>query len=167
MKKILYVLGNLVSFLLGVIIMLVNSQLEKRKKALQPSEKNDELLKWKEFYRIFNQWLLLKQKGNGLDAYFTCRNYERIAVYGMKELGERLIDELKDTSILVVYGIDKNAKNLKKNFPMYTMQDNLPEVDIIVVTAVHYYAEIKEELNSICSYPVVSLTEVVETLRIK
>lgn len=60
------------------------------------------------FY-IFNQWLYLRQKGKQLYLFFEDNQIENIAIYGMGALGERLYDELKDSSISVRYAIDRIA----------------------------------------------------------
>lgn len=41
--------------------------------------------------------------------YFLRNGYKKITIYGMRYVGETLLDELKNSEINVVYGIDKNA----------------------------------------------------------
>lgn len=162
-KRILLLLTNTASFLLGAGGVIINNQLKERKKAILPKESNSELAKWKEFYWLFNKWLLLKQQEQSLESYFESKGYRTIAIYGLKELGLRLIDELKGSSVSVAYAIDKNAKSMKRGITMYTPQEDLPEVDAIIVTAIHYFEEIKEDLNMVCPYPIISLKEIIES----
>ena len=79
----------------------------------------------------------------------------------MSYLGERLLDELKDTGIVVRYGIDKNAQNIYADVEIKSLDDELPEVDAIVVTAVYFFDEIEEELSKRVEYPIISLEDVV------
>ena len=86
----------------------------------------------------------------------------RSAIYGMKELGERLLDELKDSEVEVKYIIDKKADMMYADVDIVTPEEPLDEVDAIVVTAIHYMDEIEEMLEQKVDYPILSLTEIVE-----
>lgn len=111
--------------------------------------------------QTFNQWLINKQEGKSLARFFEENGYRSIAVYGMSYLGERLLDELKDTGIEVRYGIDRNAENIYADIDVKGLDDELPEVDAIVVTAVYFFDEIEDELGKRVDYPVISLEDVV------
>lgn len=107
-----------------------------------------------------NQWVKVKQEGKNLADYFVSNGYHRIAVYGMSYAGETLLDELKDTSITVEYGIDKNADSIYADVDIFSMDDDLDEVDAIVVTAITFFDEIKEKLSDKVECPIISLEDV-------
>ena len=65
-----------------------------------------------ELYMAFDQWLRVRQEGKTLVEYFEKEGYKTVAIYGMKELGERLYDELQGSGITVEYIIDKNADSI-------------------------------------------------------
>lgn len=96
--------------------------------------------------------------------FFTQNSYKTVAIYGMKELGERLYDELKDSEIEVKYVIDKNADTIYADVDVIEPEDTLEDVDVIVVTAIHYFDEIEEALGAKVDYPVISLEDVVYEL---
>lgn len=110
--------------------------------------------------QMFNQWLIDKQEGKSLVSFFEDNGYKAIAIYGMSYLGERLLDELKDSGIEVKYAIDKNADNICAGIEVKNLEDDLPEVDMIVVTAVYFFDEIERQLTQLVDYPVISLEEV-------
>lgn len=110
--------------------------------------------------QMFNQWVIVKQEGKNLVKYFEDNDYKSIAIYGMSYLGERLLDELKDSGIEVKYAIDKNAENIYSEVDVKNLQDDLPKVDAIIVTAVYYYEEIEAELSGLVDYPVISLEDI-------
>jgi len=111
---------------------------------------------------VFNQWLSVRQEGRSLVSFFEDYEYKTVAVYGMSFLGERLVQELKDSNIEVKYAIDKNADNIyTEDVEVKDLSDDLPEVDVIVVTAVYFFDEIEEELCDLVNYPVISLEDVV------
>lgn len=121
----------------------------------------DKLKKMGEFYNILIQWLSIRQEGKSLVSYFTQNEYGKIAIYGMKELGERLYDELKDSEVEIKYIIDKNADAIYADVDVVTPDDPLEDVDVIVVTAVHYFDEIEMMLEQKISCPIISLEEIV------
>lgn len=112
-------------------------------KGEKQSRKN--VAKYLDLFRIMNQYVVTKQHHKELADYFEEKGYERIAVYGMSHLGQRLIDDLKDSRTQVVYGVDRRADRLTYSLPIYDPSEDLPEVDAIVVTA-YDFDEIAEVL---------------------
>ena len=111
-------------------------------------------------FLMMNQWVKVKQEGKNLVSYFEKNGYKRIAVYGMSYAGEAFIRELQDTEIEVAYGIDKNANNIFSNIDIISADDSLKDVDLIVVTAITFYDEIKEELCKKIDCPIVCLEDI-------
>lgn len=111
-------------------------------------------------FQMMNQWVHVKQEGKSLASYFEANGYKKIAVYGMSYAGETLLHELKDTKIQVLYGIDQNAKDVYVDIDILTMDDELPCVDAVVVTAITYFDEIEEKLLGKVECPVISLEDV-------
>ncbi len=130
--------------------------------------KDEMILNWKNssdkhflLYQTANNWLALKQRGLEFSSYFQRKGYHRIAVYGMGYLGQRLYDELKDSAISIVYGVDRNAQNLKCGIPVYQPDQVLWEVDAVVVTAVTYFSEVKEQISKKALCKIISLEDIV------
>ena len=111
-------------------------------------------------FLMMNQWVKVKQEGKNLSSYFEKNGYKKIAIYGMSYVGETLVDELKGTEVQVVYGIDKNADSLYAVVDVITIEDTLEEVDAIVVTAITYFGEIKEQLRAKVDCPIISLEDI-------
>lgn len=111
-------------------------------------------------FLMMNQWVKVKQEGKNLSVYFDKNNYKKIAVYGMSYAGETLIEELRGTNIEIAYAIDKNANSIYSDINVVTMEDNLEEVDAIVVTAITFFDEIEEQLQSKADCPVISLEDI-------
>lgn len=131
-------------------------QAEKRMDAY---EKDNE--KFRAFYNLLVQWMMLKNDGNKLSEYLELNQYHTIAVYGMKELGQLLVDELQDTDVSVAYIIDQNKDKIVSELPCYYPDDKLPEVDAVVVTAIYYYQEIEERMCKKIQCPIISLEDLV------
>ena len=106
------------------------------------------------------QWIKVKQQGKNVSDFLKEEGYENIAIYGMSYIGERLIDELKNTDINVVYGIDRNINFISSSIDLVSINDNLKAVDAIVVTAVTFFDEIYEELSKKIDCPIISLEDI-------
>ena len=109
---------------------------------------------------MMNQWVKIKQEGKNLSTYFENKGYKRIAIYGMSYAGETLVDELKDTGIEVVYGIDQNADSIFADIDIVTMDDTLEDVDAVVVTAITFFGEIEEKLHGKLNCSIISLEDI-------
>lgn len=158
MKKGVYaVVGSLIGVIGGVAIV---------GKFMQNviNDKGKKIDKFKSYYNMLNQWLCVKQESRNLAEYFKEKNYNKIAVYGLGEMGGRLIDELNDTEIEVVYGIDKETDNVFCDIKAYSLDDIdeiADQVDVIIVTAVFAYDEIAEKLREKIDCDIISLEDVV------
>ena len=117
--------------------------------------------KLNEFYFIMVQWIRVHNEGRSLADYFIKNSYRTVAIYGMKELGEALLQELRQRGIEVRYAIDRDADKLFVDIDIRKPDDHLDSVDAVVVTAVHYYDEIKKDLSSKMRANIVSLEDVV------
>lgn len=157
--------GSIISTILGVAVgatagaaAMAKSKEEVLVRRKQMSDKHFDL------FMLMNQWLIAKQQNKEITTYFHENNYKRIAIYGMSYVGERLCDELVQSDIEVCYAIDKRADNIYVDLDVYTVEDNLPEVDVIVVTAITYFDEISDKLAEITNIPVVSIEDIIYEL---
>ncbi len=128
----------------------------------QIQQKGEKVDKFKGYYNMLNQWLILKQQGKSLEKYFDDNQYKTIAIYGMGEMGNRLYDELKDSGVTVKYAVDKNAATTYSELDVVDPEEaTFDQVDCIVVTATFAFDEIEETLSEKVDFPVVSLEDVV------
>lgn len=146
------------STLIGAVAGAAAVEKVRGKTITQKTEKVD---KFKGYYNMLNQWLILKQEGKSLEKYFTDNGYKTIAIYGMGEMGNRLYDELKGTSVTVKYAVDKNAASTYSELDVIDPEDEYEEVDAIVVSAIFAFDEIEEMLSDKVDFPIVSLEDVV------
>lgn len=111
------------------------------------------------FYGLLVKWVKIKQKNINISSYFISEKVKHIAIYGMKELGQLLYDELINTEIHIDYVIDKNPK-IQTDSRLISPENELPEVDMIVVTAIFYYEEIRGFLQNRISARIISLLDI-------
>lgn len=124
-------------------------------------KKSEKVDKFKAYYNLLNQWLSLRQEGKTLEKYFADNNIKTIAIYGMGELGNRLFDELKNSTVTVKYAIDKNAESTYSEIEVIDPENDFEPVDAIIVTAVFAYDKIEEMLREKTDIQILSLEDVV------
>lgn len=157
MKKIVYTITFIISFILGILV----DQKKQGEKILALSEKNDRNIL---YIKMYDLWIEQKQKNKSLASFFEKKGFRRIAVYGLNGLGKRMIDELQKTGIKVEYVIDKNADKICTDIEVFSPDSELKEADAIVVAQVYYFDEIEDLLQSKVKCPIISLEDVINNL---
>lgn len=122
--------------------------------------RREDVAKYLTLFRTMNQYVVLKQHHKELSSYFEKNGYEKIAVYGMSHIGQRLIDDLEGSKVQVVYGVDKRADRMTYSLPIYAPSEKLPEVDAIVVTA-YDFDEIADELAQKVDFEILKFEDII------
>lgn len=149
-------LRTVISILIGIILGVAASGKyfsDKLDKERAMSEKHLAL------FLMMNQWIKVKQEGKNLANYLKELGYLNIAIYGISYAGKTLIDELKDSDIKVIYGIDKKLDSIDTDINLVSADDELEPVDAIVVTAITFFPEIQKKLSQKIDCQIVSLED--------
>lgn len=125
--------------------------------------KDKKIKKFNDYYKILDNWLTIKEQQRGLGIFFTKNNIKKVAIYGMGNIGKHLCWELEQNGVNIAYAIDENKMETINNLNIYTPDEPLPEVDIIIITASFAYEEIKNKLSRHIKYPIVSIEEIIES----
>lgn len=115
--------------------------------------------KFSGMFQCMRQWVRLKQEGKSIYDYFEKNNYREIAVYGKGYIGEILAKELLESTVTIKYFIDQKADKDSDGF-MVSPDNELEEVDVVVVTPVTSYGEIKRRLIKKVKCPVISIEDI-------
>ncbi len=155
----LYFFSLLVVAVLAIMQLITSCKVKKLKNII--AGKGSQIRKFEKFYWTLVNWLEIKQDGYNLAEWFYKRGYKTVAIYGAKELGERLYEELYDTDIKVLYFIDRDIKMLNNGVKVYMPTDNIEKTDVLVVTAIYYYIDIADEMSKRVNCPIVSLETII------
>ena len=104
-----------------------------------------EIQKFKLFYHVMSKWML--NGANNIVEKLAEKNVDTYIIYGYAELGRILKKQLELAGFQLLYVFDKKMMLPTDGIKFYRPQPGLPEADIIIVTAVYYYEEIKKELS--------------------
>ena len=121
-----------------------------------------ELEKYANFTYLYDIWLKNIEEGKALCSYFNRRGHERVAVYGMGMIGKHFVEQLKNTNVKVIYTIDRGVVNVNgKQYSYREANELLGLPDVIVVTPLMEYEDIKQLLNSEYECEIVSAEEII------
>lgn len=113
----------------------------------------------KQFY-ICNQWLEQIYEERGIGDLLEEQGIHNVAIYGCNDIARNLRKALEMQGLRVTYFIDKNAKYLDEERPVYTLKDKLQPVDLIIIALVQHETEIKSELKNITCKRVMTISEI-------
>lgn len=154
-------MGIQICFLFSLIVLFfvvvgflsyITRQAQKHKAAF------DKQLDQIEFYevskKILEMWVRQKKLGKSFASYFEKRGIKNIAIYGMSQTGVLFYEELKDSGVNIVCGIDRSLHYAGHGLEIIKPDEiNLAgfenRLDAIVVIPVRDFSEIYDFLNPI------------------
>lgn len=127
------------------------------------SKEDKQVEKYRRYYELCSRWIKNTNDGYKIEEYFCSKGYRDIAVYGMGELGNRLVEALENTPVNVRYGIDKSVWAAYGEIEIKGIEEerSFRGIDCIVVTAIHLYDEIAKELALKADCNIISLEDVI------
>lgn len=114
--------------------------------------------------RTLEKILKAEEQGITLANYLKQKGYKNIAIYGAGIFGERLCGLLKNSEITVCCFLDRNAKYLEEEIPVYELENMLCETDVILISNISNEKQIEESIRSHTNIPTLRIREVAEKI---
>ena len=96
-----------------------------------------------ECFVTLKRWLENRNQNKTFSDYFHEYGYQKIAIYGVGDLGKLLYEEIKDSDVEVKYFVDRNAEGIREmdKISVVTIEEmgNMEDVDALVITPVGNY----------------------------
>lgn len=155
----------LLAIIIVMFVLIIILYRAVRYYADRTEEEIDKVKKGLEFYDILVHWIEQKQNKKNLAEYFIQNRYQTVAVYGMKEIGRLLVNELLQEGVDVRYAADRSADvidmdEMSIDIPIIKPSSEMPEVDVIVVTASHYFDCIYLDLKELTKAEIVPVEDI-------
>lgn len=99
------------------------------------------------FYQFMRNWMQLKLNGGSIDEQLMKLGYYSVAIYGAGIHGRMLYEDLRDTQISVKYFIDKQKKEGLGEVPVYSLEEEFPAVDVVIITPYLEFTSIQQVLQ--------------------
>lgn len=126
------------------------------------NELRNHLNKVQHNYNLLREWIFTSQIGHPVKRYFEECGYKKIVIYGAGEIGLLLCQELALTSDMeVICFIDRVKQDTPFGIEVVQEYNKNMQSDVVVVTPVTWYEEIRTELETAGAKRVVSLETVI------
>jgi hypothetical protein len=102
-------------------------------------------IKFETYLNMLDAWMELRENGISLEKYFSNHGYTRIALYGYGIFARHLIRELRQSSVTIECLIDQQRDKIRCGVKTILPGDEPEDLDAIVVTAFHYFEEIRKQ----------------------
>lgn len=156
MKKII---SAVIKIIYSLIVFAAGALFVAKKAVPYITSKQKALERFSRLFSLMDDWMAKKQQGKSIARFLESKGYHSAAIYGMSNLGERLSKDLEEDEFHVSYGIDR--REVSAAMPMYKLEDDLPEVDAVIVTAMVAFDGIEEKLKKKMTCPIYSIEDVV------
>lgn len=132
----------------------------------QVQESNLKKKKYLAMFHVVRRWLNLKNNGVNLANFFKEQSYNRIAIYGLGYIGRSFLCEVENSGLSVQYALDKKNSliDFKQQLKVFQLEDDLPKVDMVVVTLVERYENIVKQLKEKLKCPIITIEELISEL---
>lgn len=142
--------------ILGLIIGFIGCLLLKNELLYK---KEISLDKVNRIYSATDTLLDMLENGDLLSNRLMRYEAKSVAVYGMGRLGMHLVRELQNQNVKVLYAIDRRKVKCR-NIDVYTPKNNLPKVDLIIVSAMVNINEIKKVIKPDVYRKMISINDI-------
>ena len=113
---------------------------------------------------VLERWIKLYQQKVYVKDYLKKENVSTVAIYGLGRIGTLLLQDLRQSQVNVLYGIDRRAGQLKEDIPIITLEDEWKTVDMIIVAASVDYDELKAQIRRHTDCKIMLLNDIIMEL---
>ncbi len=103
--------------------------------------------KFEHYLGVLDHWMLFLENNMSIEGYLLKAGYLNVGLYGYGILGRHLYKQLSNTRINVKFIIDQQKDKLHTEVPVFLPSGNIPEVDVVIVSATFFYDEIYQALK--------------------
>ncbi|MCR5503220.1 MAG: Coenzyme F420 hydrogenase/dehydrogenase, beta subunit C-terminal domain [Lachnospiraceae bacterium] len=123
------------------------------------TKNRNEIDKWFGYFEVLLRWMQKPDPVGWLRNRVEECGYERIAIYGMGEVGRLLYEKMKSASIPVEYAIDKRPQKVDGQLKVVRPGDELEPVDVIIVSILSEFDGIRKLLEKKTDAKIISIRD--------
>ena len=113
---------------------------------------------------LFNKWLCLKNAGKSICDSKMIQSSEKIAFYGLGDMGKRFVEDLYSRNKNVAFCVVEKKEMYFTDFDIYTMAEELPACDAFVITDIEKCDLLRESLRLPKGTKIYSIEQIIEAL---
>ncbi len=110
-------------------------------------------------YSVYDKWLAQTLDGHNPVETFSKAGIKTVAIYGAGYIGKSIYKLMKQTTVQIVFYLDRNANYINLEIPAYTIEDSPQEVGGIIISLFKGAELIKENLKGKFDCPIYTIRE--------
>lgn len=122
-----------------------------------------DLLKEKNY--VYDKWLNILRNGIRFENFFIPKGIKNIAIYGYSDVGRQIFKELHGSSVKAAYFIDQNARYIISEDTIYSPDEDLPGVDLIVNSLMDDMVPAVYQLGKSMGVGVITVKKIIEGMQ--
>lgn len=120
-----------------------------------------ELDTYRNAYRVYDGWIRRAHANDSPAEMLKGRGIRNIAIYGASYIGRSIFRLLDNSSVKVLFFLDRNAAYIDFEIPVYTVSDAPPRIDGIIISLFGEADRIREMLSEKFECPVYTVEELI------
>lgn len=156
--KMFLIMGTI---MMAVISFFIGRLIRKDRDEQRIAKATSEGERYFHMFLVMNRWVQNQNQNKKISKYLSNKGFSNIAIYGMGAIGKTLYAELRDTSVKVAYAIDRNAESMYAECDVFSLRDELQQVDAVIVTTLMDFEEIKKDITQKMECKIISVEEIV------
>ncbi|SFT57638.1 Glycosyltransferase WbsX [Selenomonas sp. GACV-9] len=120
------------------------------------------IAKYRGFWKVLDTWMTSMENGESPVDILKKMGYKKIAIYGYGMLGKHLVFQMKEKGMRVDYVIERQKGKETNGIPLFVLDDDLPFVDVIIVSVLYDYANIKNCIKKKLNVEIMSIEELLD-----
>lgn len=119
----------------------------------------NKMIRFEGYWKILDKLLVFKERGRAVADLLNERDIHTIIIYGIGMLGRHIAHDLSGSQVKIVCAIDRKISN-EFEFPVISLEEEIPEADAILVTPTYDFLQIKEQLKKNTQISILSIEDI-------
>lgn len=111
-------------------------------------------------YELLQSWVTYESSGHNIVDFLRNQKYNKVAIYGLGKIGFYVLNKLKQYNINVSYCIDKNKDINIQGVDVYSLDNDLEAVDLIIICTAYNTNQIKDLIKKRSGIYSIALSEI-------
>lgn len=121
--------------------------------------------RYRGYWRTLDLWMECREEDRSVAAWLRAQGIANIAIYGLGMLGRHLLWELEKEGYPVCYSIDRQQEGWPSDLKVYSLDDELPAADAVIVTVMYDFNRIQTILSKKRTWKIWALDEVLDRMK--
>lgn len=121
--------------------------------------------RYRTYWRTLDIWMDCREQGRSIAAWLRTQKVASVAIYGLGMLGRHLLWELEKDGYPVRYSIDQQQEGWPSDLKVYSLDDELPAADAVIVTVMYDFNRIQTILSKKRTWKIWALDEVLDRMK--